>query len=1216
MNAPVPTSSSSFYIATQSSLNEVNLEDVPMDIVTSDGESEEYTEDPPSDYANLLSEVLNRPLFDVVSGDVSSLSHQVSFTLPKNSADLDEMELRSRALRSLLLQRHSPTKDGHPISSCSDNAVTNASSSAASLVTKTLFIGSGKHLSQRVTQNRFVITVSDTSDSDTPDDYPPVRRVVQDTGNPDTSHDVVLLPERLSSAPTTASPTMVVTTAFGTTGTTVTTDSTDTITRATYPITSTVTSSVSETTPATLPVAKRSPTTEIAQGGLLQRKMELLRLTLTVKRQQRIVEERRQLTNKLFRTCSELRARMKTTRKLYKQAYNSLQQASLAQHSYQRQLLSAQRRYAHECNNLRLGAKDNFPNQTKKLSAAPEKCKLISAASVESMALLRMRLMPAFLKILQYIKVTTPYFTFYRLDIPLASKMPVWNSPCTLLTSEHMTNHVLLGQSSSPRNSSCAVNIVTRVDPNVPLCPFSLDGECKDTECTLQHPPNVLDKLPFIPSSTLRDKETVSTTSQASPSVSEGEESCPVCKKTLSTSTIDVVEPTLRRWHALYLGYKRSIATGVLTDFSKVCSTSLDLLRQSADNSEIVDHHLALVHSKTAGSKTIDIVECLKASDYSLAACRSVFRSPLLSGMVRRLIARSALETLLLQINRAPHTEDFTSALSTSFICLAYHLSWLLSESCTIDLAYSLLDKLLKDVNKEHPVRYGLWWLKLLLTLDQRIPPEDTLFSLLNFPNFTKRTVAQCQALIEEAVSDLGIPKTAAALEDIPAFTGESCLLKTSYLALVYLYLQTLCVKRQYQTAGELCLRFSVLDFLQEFDDLFFPTAIYVLHVSDASLDWPSLLKKVPESLRPTLTISFRIEFSFLLANLACRKKSLDIARSLLLESLAGLTFLPSDADSDVLKTFEELLGVNAAEYEPLVLSELLSFRGRTYLWLSYCLYSLLCSTNTAVPLKYLMEYFQKQQTTETPTEDRATFDRLLLHMIVTLANGLLTSDMASDYSQCLSTIFLDRPFAPYGHVPSWFIELIQRINLTQFSSPGVRQDLCVRLVETYGSHLVPPLCRTLFAMGDHFLAQSLCAIGRLDKPCQEDFWLLSAALLFSESDKTTTPTASRQRIVRLHELFSDAISAVPSSSVLWKYCALATKAVGTGTALLLKRAGEFGMLDAISEFVKEEELMITPARFASRSDPSLHETTPLSGKKRKKGSRRTSLCIKQSQRS
>ncbi|GAA28129.2 hypothetical protein CLF_102624 [Clonorchis sinensis] len=1208
MNVPVPTSSSSLYIATQSSLNEVDLEDVPMDVVTSDGESEEYTKDPPSDCANLLSEVLNRSLFDVVSADVSSLSHKVSFTLPKNSADLDEMELRSRALRSLLLQRHSPTKDEHSISSYSDNAITNASSSAASLVTKTLFIGSGKHLSQRVAQNRFVITVSDTSDSDTPDDCPPVRRVLQGTGNSDTCHDAVLVPEGLSSAPTTASPTMVVTTAFGATGTTVTTDATNTTTRATYPITYTVNSSASETTPASIPVAKRSPTTEIAQRGLLQRKMELLRLTLTVKRQQRIVEERRQLTNKLFRACSELRARMKTTRKLYKQAYKSLQQASITQHSYQRQLLSAQRRYTHECNNVRLSAKGTFPNQPKKPSAAADKCKPISAASVESMTLLRMRLMPTFLKILQYIKVTTPYFTFYRFDIPLASKMP-----CTLPTSEHMTNHGLVGRSSSSRSSSCAVNVVTRVDPNVPLCPFSLDGECKDTECSLQHPPNVLDKLPFIPSSTLLDKET-STASQASPSVSGGEEYCPVCKKTLSTSTMEVVEPTLRRWHALYLGYKRSIATGVLTDFSKVCSTSLDLLRQSADNPEIVDHHLALVHSKVRGSKTIDIVECLKASDYSLAACRSVFRSPLLNGMVRRLIARSALETLLLEINRTPHTEDFTLTISTSFICLAYHLCWLLSESCTIDSACSFLDKLLEDVNKKHPVRYGLWWLKLLLTLGQRIPAEDTLFSLLNFPNFTKRTVAQCQSLIEEAVSDLGIPKTAAALGDIPAFTKESCILRSCYLALVYLYIQTLCVKQQYETAGELCLHFSTLDFLQDFDDLFFPTAVYALHVSDASLDWPSLLKNVPESLRSTLTISFRIEFSFLLANLACRKKSLDIARSLLLESLAGLTFLPSDADSDVLKTFEELLGVNAAECEPLVLSELLSSRGRTYLWLSYCLYSLLCSANTAVPLNYLMEYFQKQQTTETPTEDRATFDRLLLHMIVTLANGLLTSDMASDYSQCLSTIFLDRPLAPNRHiVPSWFIELIQRISLTQFSSPGVRQDLCVRLVETYGPHLVPPLCRTLFAMGDHFLAQSLCAIGRLDKPCREDFWLLSAALLFSESGKTTTPTASRQRIVRLHELFSDAISAVPSSSVLWKYFALVTKAIGTGTALLLKRAGEFGMLDAISEFVKEKEPMSTPARSASRSDPSLRETTPLSGNKRKKSSRRTSLFIKQS---
>nr|AAW26856.1 SJCHGC08724 protein [Schistosoma japonicum] len=66
------------------SLCEVNLDDVPMEIVTSEEDSE-------SEYANAF---------------LSAYSESVDDPVAQNcSVELDEIELRSRALRSMLLQK-------------------------------------------------------------------------------------------------------------------------------------------------------------------------------------------------------------------------------------------------------------------------------------------------------------------------------------------------------------------------------------------------------------------------------------------------------------------------------------------------------------------------------------------------------------------------------------------------------------------------------------------------------------------------------------------------------------------------------------------------------------------------------------------------------------------------------------------------------------------------------------------------------------------------------------------------------------------------------------------------------------------------------------------------------------------------------------------------------------------------------------------------------
>ncbi|KAF7259506.1 hypothetical protein EG68_02791 [Paragonimus skrjabini miyazakii] len=1093
----------------------VNLDDVPMELVTSEEE---------------LLDTECGVVDDHSSSKDNKLLSEVS-KLPDRTSELDEIELRSRALRSLLLKRQSGKepfdKDTEPHTQMSEQ-LNDAAPDEKSHITVKLSIGSGRNISHTGLQQRFVIPLCDSSDNeDCSSASPPVRVTTSQSS---------LLSVRAQSQ------------------------------------------RIAAAVAHKPDIEKSSSVVDrvgLAESHLLQRKMNLLRLKLTVKRQQRIVDERRKLVRKLFQTLTDLRRRLKRASLLYKQATKSLMKTEHTHVLHQKKLALAQRHYAHMCATLRqMDSNISSMDCTQSASGPstlPVKSELCLLPDSQ-----RKELILNSLSILRCARINTAYFAYFQFNPHQAVSKRT--------TRPYDADHWF------PKTAAASVNSETlqRVDPTVPLCPFLVDGECKDDDCMFQHP-DVLRKpekgqLQTVALSRIPHASQV--TNAAETCLEDA--TCIFCKHCASPVSVDLNKVAhLHKWHTIYMAYNRSRTKVSLEEFKSFCSSSLEMLRASPDCFELAAHHLAMVCSRFKLAETEDILDGLKAVCFSPTACRLVLRHPCLSGNARRLIARASIDWLMPQLQQPPHLSDFLSPLSASFVYIVYHLVLLYIESESPTTADHLLNEFLTVLPKAHPARYGLWWLKLSVALCQQFPSEGVLSSLVNMPALTKASLLANQDLVKQATTDLNIPSNSVSLLDSLSEVNGHCILLSCYAAVVYIYVQTLLTKQQYQTAIDLCLRISTTHAMHLSDDLFFPTAIFALCGTNASLDWSSLIHSLCESSRSRMTVSFQIEFHFLLAMIAWKRNLFTVCRSVLVESLAGLIFLPSDNDAEVLGTFKEFLGTPGTSSQPDSLLELLCPRGQTYLWLSYGLFSLISSSDLEFTLQNLISYYRSHQTDSSSIDgNEFLFDRLILHMIILLITRVSDSSHPSVYMTNVAAILLDRPLAlDRLSLPSWFIELIQRINLAPLSSPGVRHDLCVRLVETYGPQLIPSFCRSLFALGDRFLAQSLCAIGRLDEPDQVDFWLLYASIVVSDASN------SQRQKVTLTEVFADAVSAIPSSRVLWRHYALAAQASKASVETIVRSAKELHMLDAVTGIIpiSEQKPSINvpppsarPARFKS----------------------------------
>lgn len=1072
-----------------------NLEEIPMELTTSDDGG----------------------------SDSSSASVNVESRLNNHSAELDEMELRSRALRSLLLKKHSPKSPLELNEAPVCNPLLPRVQSS-----KQLAIGSGRLMTTKQSQEKFVITICDTSsESDAEEKLKPTH--AEKKSKPAHAE------EELKSGHAETSANFV---------------------------SSTTHQDVEPKIERQRPTF-RSKESDFFERQMLQQKMVLLRQRLTVKRQQRIVDERRQLVRKLALTLNELRKRMKNVSSLHRQASKSLIHAQRLHIAHQKKLAANQKSYSVLCEKLlrmeRLHVKEDLP------SLSTEASKRDVFVSSEDSLMQRKALVLSSLDTLQRARTTTAYFTYYRFEGPLTN-----NSRTEVLTNA-LSNSTLKSHGESNKVTVLKNQVIfqNRLNPTVPLCPFLLDGECKDNNCLYQHPSCLLSSNHNLSTQCEQSELHILPLGSESgwdfqnrPGISpETEMFCEFCKESLLCSHEVHTSEGLRKWHSAYLTFKRS--TSRSSALKMFLHESQLIVKENIDNVSVGEHHLAIICLENPAHCSPEILECLKLFNFPLSACRFVLRHSCLTVRVRLAIAQSTIEYLGSQLKKIPC--DVRRPLGGSFVCIVYHYCRLLLETENSTRLANFLDEQLSALPKEHPCRIGVWWIKLSLELNKVLPPESAFLTSANLPSLPRIETIENMELLREAFTDLKIPdrtfdlvRTLSNLEDPLLY---------SLFAMLYMYVHSLLVTQQYQEAARFSWTVATYPEVESVDDLFFPLAVYASFHADSSVDWTTVLSQYPKLVTSDRYVSYRIEFGFLLANLTWRRGMLLTAREALVESLASVVLLPSADDSDVLCGFQRLillsdLDDNRSKQE---VHSVNGPRGKTYLWLSYCLFCLICANQLSETINQLIRHCKNFLKGSTPTIFDMSFHRLLLHMTVVLINKFHTSD-GSSYHELIAGTLCDSVL-PFDRVlpHAWFIELLQRVQLALLPSPGARHDLCVTLIETYGPLLVPSLCRSLLALGDHFLARVLCSIARLDKPDSEAFWLLFGSLMMNEP---TTSDLSQKNcyLSSLIELFTEATTIVPSSASLWRQYMQIMAIGGLDMEPLRRRAEELGVNVVLAE--------------------------------------------------
>ncbi|CAH8484932.1 unnamed protein product, partial [Heterobilharzia americana] len=627
---------------------------------------------------------------------------------------------------------------------------------------------------------------------------------------------------------------------------------------------------------------------------LLQRKMELLRLKLTVKRQHNLIDERKKIVRKLSTTLSELRKRTKHTALLYKEANKSLSKAQRTNAAYQRKLASAQKLYSDVLNSVNRSTAD-----------------VIKTGFALSSVNLRRDLIVLSLDVLQRAKVVTWFLAHYRLDsttikFNVESVKPspvVKNNPDTF----------------------------DELDPFRPICPFFLDGECLDKTCIYQHLKDVTNVTKTTSKGCLRipmiENVNYAPLFDQEKKRKYDDIYCELCKENLVTSSSDSYQiPALQRWHTNYLAYLRSEPKS-LSFLNKLCSDS----EQSVCPADLCSHQvfgLLLYPNLDPITTSQRIFDHLKSSNFPLEACRIVLRHPRIGIPVRRSIIQSSIDYITLQLQQDIHTSQ-DSTFESCFIYFVYQRCLLEQEIGPSDKVESILVDILKSLSKESKVIFVLWWLQLYHRLNGTLPPED-LSSTVNIPYFSKSVLLSNQEVIEIAVTETGISENLSRLLESFSDNNNSAVF-TCFLLITHLYIQTLNASSKFKLAADLAL--SVALHSVEFkDDLFFSSAVYSLFCLDPSLDWTTMIASVSGRLRTNIKLAHRIEFGFLITCLNWRKKSLISMESHLIECLGNLIFLPKDDSESVISAYEDLLDMksNNASLTNLKLCP----RSSTYLWL------------------------------------------------------------------------------------------------------------------------------------------------------------------------------------------------------------------------------------------------------------------------------------------
>ncbi|KAL5967416.1 hypothetical protein TSMEX_004890 [Taenia solium] len=848
---------------------------------------------------------------------------------------------------------------------------------------------------------------------------------------------------------------------------------------------------------------------------VLSQSQRVQQLQALVKRQDKLLSLRKRSVAVLSSALTSQKARLNQTTKLYLSARQAALKASKEKQSTMGNLIKAQRELEQMNAAVRRLSKgisiDGSPSRTHSTpihlptSSAAEPIQQGSSELTSYLASLLDKLKATF-------RITSPLFRYFDL-FALSMNMPeeVEMAPPTPDT-----------RASSPAPPS--------LDPNTPICPFYLNGNCVDKTCSFQHPANFT-ASPVVSKTSLQSRV-------ASTSISgDFGPLCHVCGGQLNAVNCGSPDfcSSVVDWHVVF-------ATS--NDLTPYLNPPLDLANMH--DIAFLKHHLHAILVSTS-TPVVNALNFLQKTNFNPHLLSYAINSAQICSLsARRQLVRQSLSLLLLLAHE--QASSFTASIQcmNALLCISYHTCRLEWEACGSKLGISLIeDLLLHDravapacLPPNHLARWGLWYLKVTLLLSTTFPQ-----SIDCCPLFEPQKLAALRDIFQVAVLDLGL--CSECLSHLLSRCSEEGIPVDKIfpvLAFSHFYVQFLAAIGDNERAALFCLDALVsCSQLPPHDNLFFPTAIYLSNVrlqqsESAVFDLVSDL---------TNQCSIQTTFAYCFACLMQESGKSEPCSSLLSELVTGLIPLSSLDAASVYSAFRRLLGLDEE-------NDLRMYGNKdiVYLWMCFGLFSMLHNFSSS----FLPE-FLRHVITRLPDYQEESFPcplvALLLHLGLALANMLPTVE---EYSAALSVLLfppaLTEDLNFRTNPPSWFLEVLQSVRVDKFSGSYPPTPLLTRLLDVYGFRTLKALfagggflCNTNTSPDSLQWLRSLCSIARLEQPIDEEFWLMIAAL----GIKFYSPEqdAGRGLASYLVECLADAVKLMPLSSRLWRLYALVLRNCG-----------------------------------------------------------------------
>lgn len=843
---------------------------------------------------------------------------------------------------------------------------------------------------------------------------------------------------------------------------------------------------------------KKCPTLSLSSlhKALLKHSHRREELEGKLRRQEKLILNRKHHGNMLQTSIAKLKVKISELTKQYYLAQQDIIRLSNERKSIMSQLMTAKRKQAE------VGAvikRQSVRASTKRRSSKPISSRSIGLAQMVEYYTQMLDVLEA------TFRIRSPFFQYFNLFV----------------LSERMLEEVEMSSGFSEIKTSCSPRN-PRVDPITPICPFYLNGNCEDKTCVFQHPGE----------SSAPTRKSIRSLVELQDNIVNPEPLCPVCGSVSDAvdSKLPDVCSSVSDWHAVFTK---------CNDWTPYLNSPI-----GANNISVLKHHLhaVLTSADNVVTSACDFLEMVNFHSQFLSFALNCRQISSLS--TRRQLLRESLSRLLNKI----HTED--SSLSSAISCMngllfvLFHTARFEWEVCGSRFGISLIERLLSvdsshhlNVPLGHPARWSLWFLRIIISVSTYFPSSPDHCPYVEPAKFTS-----IHHMFEAAVVDLGLNKDSLS-RFLSHCTEASIPLSsvTPVISFCHLYVQFLDATGDSQRGALYCLNALMSSSqLPIYDNLLFPTAI---HLSNTCLQ---LNETRAFDLVSELTNHFSMQttFAYCFACLMEKSGKWEPCSSLLTELLSSWTALKLPDATSVYSAFRQLL-CNSKQPD-------ISTRNNVYLWMCFGLFSMIHSFSAGLLPDFLDHVIVRLEDYQFDSL-HCPLISLLMHLGLALANLLPSTEQ---YSTTLDRLL----FPPHlvkdvdfcSHPPSWFLELLQFIRVDKFSPSSSPASLFAKLVETYGFRCL----KSLIARGEvtnnneslEWL-QSICSIARLEKPTDEEFWLLIAAL----GVKFHPPSSDdgKSFALYLNECLSEAVEALPLSCRLWRLYAVLVRNCGLGDCQL-----------------------------------------------------------------